>query len=188
MYPEADRERAAASSIPSILTLVIACKKRRFEARQVEYAKSKGDLLVEVELLLQKEKRTSLATLEQSLHSKEIPPIQAEDERIEIETTYEQKINYLRSIFAVADPEHHVKKEIPDWAIDTITFELMHDPVVTKNGHSYERHTIMEHLKRSPIDPMTREPLTIDELRPNIALRKALDEFWENAQGWAMDW
>jgi len=47
---------------------------------------------------------------------------------------------------------------------------------------------MIEHLKRSPVDPMTREALIIDELRPNIALRKALDDFWDKAEGWAMDW
>lgn len=60
--------------------------------------------------------------------------------------------------------------------------------VITKNGHSYERATIVEHLKRNPIDPLTREPLMLKELRPNLALRNACDEFWEKNSGWAYDW
>ncbi|GAB7345095.1 hypothetical protein MBLNU457_3495t1 [Dothideomycetes sp. NU457] len=188
MYPETDRERAAASSIPAILTLVIACRKRKFEARQLEYRKSKADLLAEMEQHLQKNRQDTLRKIEEDLHAGAMLPVQAGEERAEIEATTEHKINELRSTFAVADPVNHPKKEIPEWAIDTITFELMHDPVVTRSGHSYERHTIVEHLKVSPVDPITREPLTIDELRPNIALRKALDDFWENAEGWAMDW
>ena len=64
----------------------------------------------------------------------------------------------------------------------------MNDPVVTKNGQSYDRTTIIEHLKRSPYDPLTREPLTIDELRPNLALRSAIEEFWKNNAGWVVDW
>lgn len=60
--------------------------------------------------------------------------------------------------------------------------------VVTRNGHSYERATITEHLKRNPIDPLTRDPLTIDELRPNVALKRACNEFLENNKGWVYDW
>jgi hypothetical protein len=72
---------------------------------------------------------------------------------------------------------------------DQITFEPMHDPVMTRNGHSYERATIYEHLKRSKTDPLTREPLTIDELRPNYGLKAACDEFWESgASDWIIDW
>ena len=115
-------------------------------------------------------------------------PVAASEARAETIELTQKKLDDLRTVFAVADPENHAKKEIPDWAVDTITFELMHDPVMTSNGHSYEKNTLLEHLKRSPTDPLTREPLTIDQLRPNIALRKALDEFWERAEGWAMDW
>jgi STIP1 homology and U-box containing protein 1 len=45
----------------------------------------------------------------------------------------------------------------------------------------------MEHLKRSPTDPLTREPLRVEDLRPNLALKAACEEFLlEN--GWAVDW
>lgn len=64
----------------------------------------------------------------------------------------------------------------------------MHDPVVAKSGHSYERATLIQHLKRSPTDPLTRAPLTIDELRPNEALRQACSDFLERNAGWAVDW
>ena len=132
MYPESDRERAAASSIPSILTLLIACKKRTFEARQLEHRRSKADLLTKLEQSLQETRRVNLQRIEENLRAHSIQPIQAEEERMEIESTTEQEIDSLRSIFAVADPSNHPKKEIPDWAIDTITFELMHDPVITR--------------------------------------------------------
>lgn len=63
----------------------------------------------------------------------------------------------------------------------------MHDPVITKHGHSYDRATIVEHLKRNPTDPLTREPLQVSDLRPNLALKKACDEFWENNAAWAVN-
>lgn len=63
---------------------------------------------------------------------------------------------------------------------------LTHYPQ-TKTGKSYERASIMEHLRRSPTDPLTREPLRIDELRPNLALREACEEFLKE-NGWAVDY
>lgn len=57
----------------------------------------------------------------------------------------------------------------------------------TKTGKSYERASIEEHLRRSETDPLTRTPLTIKDLLPNIDLKHACEEFL-NENGWAVDW
>lgn len=57
----------------------------------------------------------------------------------------------------------------------------------TKTGQSYERSTILEHLRRSQTDPLTRAPLMQEDLRPNLALKQACAEFLEK-NGWAVDW
>lgn len=57
----------------------------------------------------------------------------------------------------------------------------------TKTGKSYERSSIMEHLRRSSTDPVTREPLMVYDLRPNLALKQACEEFVQQ-NGWAADW
>jgi len=57
----------------------------------------------------------------------------------------------------------------------------------TRTGQSYDRSSIMEHLKRSSTDPLTREPLSVADLRPNLALKEACDEFLRD-NGWAVDW
>lgn len=73
--------------------------------------------------------------------------------------------------------------------LPVFVWQPMHDPVMTKMGHSYERATIYEHLKRSPTDPLTRDPLSTVDLRSNFGLRAACDEFWESgASGWIGDW
>ena len=172
----------------AIVALVIRCRKAKFETRQRESQKRRGDLLAELEETIDLKKREDLSLVERQLQSGEIGPVAGEEARTEIIDQAAKKVDDLKNVFAIADPENHAKREVPEWAIDTINFELMHDPVVTKNGHSYERQTLVEHLKRSPTDPLTREPLTIEDLRPNIALRKALDEFWEDAEKWAIDW
>ncbi|UKZ54133.1 hypothetical protein TrVGV298_007939 [Trichoderma virens] len=91
------------------------------------------------------------------------------------------------SVFEAARAQNQKKREVPDWAIDDISFDIMVDPVITKTGKSYERATIMEHLRRHPSDPLTREPLSAADLRPNLALRQACEEFLDQ-NGWAADW
>lgn len=45
----------------------------------------------------------------------------------------------------------------------------------------------MEHLRRSQTDPLTREPLLAKDLRPNLNLKEACEEFLKE-NGWAVDW
>lgn len=145
-------------------------------------------MLAELEDALENNKRQALDELETRLRNEEVGVIEADEQRKELLDEYQKKIDELRNVFALADPANHQPREVPDYLVDTITFEIMHDPVVTKNGHSYERATLIEHLKRSPTDPLTREPLTIDELKPNVSLRRACEEFWESAGTWAVEW
>ncbi|TVY31599.1 STIP1 homology and U box-containing protein [Lachnellula subtilissima] len=102
-----------------------------------------------------------------------------------IRREYEGMIADVRATFEAAGKVE--RKKVPDWAIDAIQFGVMLDPVVTKTGNSYERSSIMEHLKRSPTDPLTRDPLRVEDLRPNLALKSACEEFLKE-NGWAVDW
>ena len=56
-----------------------------------------------------------------------------------------------------------------------ITGELMVDPVVDPEGHSYDRESIMKWLKKKNISPLTRNPLTEKDLKPNIALKNSIE-------------
>lgn len=60
-----------------------------------------------------------------------------------------------------------------------ITMELMVDPVLCEDGHTYERKTILEWLARSQTSPLTRQPLNPNALHPNHALKSAI-------QAWKM--
>ena len=63
----------------------------------------------------------------------------------------------------------------PEYLMCPITLSLFSDPVCAPSGHTYEREAIESHLSRSQRDPMTREPLTKDQLWPNLSLKKAVD-------------
>ncbi len=58
-----------------------------------------------------------------------------------------------------------------------ITQELMDEPVVGKDGHTYERKAIIQWLQQHPLSPMTREPMSEADLKPNYALKSMLDRY-----------
>lgn len=188
LHPPTPEAAKAANNLSLASAFVLKCKKAKFAARERERLLRRGDVLAELEELLEQKKRASLSETEKQLQEGQIGVVEAADRRQEVLDTAEKKMDELRSVFAVADPTNHSAREVPDYLVDTITFEVMHDPVVTKTGHSYERATLLEHLKRSPTDPLTRETLTAKDLRPNIALRQTLEEFWKTAGSWAVEW
>jgi len=170
-------------------SFVLKCKKAKFAVRDRERLRRQGDLRAELEEALEAHKQRDLDDVSQQLDRRELGNVEAAERGHEILTAFDDKVGELKAVFAAADPTNSKPREVPDHLVDMITFEPMHDPVITKNGHSYERATIYEHLKRSPTDPLTRDPLTIDDLRNNFGLKAACDEFWESgASEWMVDW
>ncbi|KAL6717273.1 hypothetical protein ACLMJK_005188 [Lecanora helva] len=173
----------ADKSTTQVSGLVLQAKKQKWEAKEKERLRSRSELLRELEDGLLSVKKFEL----KGLKSQKLDPYEEAEERADIELTSRKKIEELKNVFAVADPVNLQRREVPDYLIDAISFTVMHDPVITKTGNSYDRSTVIEHLKRSNTDPLTREPLRMDDLRPNIALKRACEEFLEN-NGWAVDW
>ncbi|KAK8197950.1 hypothetical protein HDK77DRAFT_32077 [Phyllosticta capitalensis] len=182
------RSKTLTKDAQTISALVLQCKKAKWEGRERERLRRKSPLLAELEDKIELASNQELASINERADKGELGEIAASEEREEVAKRTAQKLEDLRNIFAIADPDNMSKKEVPDYLIDNITFEIMHDPVVTKTGHSYERATLIEHLKRSPYDPLTREPLKIEDLRTNILLRDACNDFFEKNSGWVYDW
>lgn len=202
--------RTNSPSTPNVSQLVLQAKKEKWEAKERERIRRRSALLAELEEELKRKMRMELRKVDIMCEGRE-DTSDALEEREEVEYTWRQKIDELRSVFAIADAgleervRHHLtispslppffgltivggkKQEVPDYMIDNISFCIMHDPVLTKNGRSYDRSTILEHLRRSSTDPLTRDPLTAADLRPNLALKQACMEFLEK-NGWAVDY
>lgn len=68
---------------------------------------------------------------------------------------------------------------IPEDFICAITYELMEDPVICSDGHTYERLAIIEWLQNHNTSPRTNEILPDRNIIPNIALRNAIRQFLE---------
>ncbi len=69
--------------------------------------------------------------------------------------------------------------EIPDEYLCPISLDLMSDPVICEDGHTYDRISIMA-LKNN-FSPITREPINKNNLIPNRLLKQMIDEFKENS-------
>ncbi|UJR37737.1 hypothetical protein I4U23_030432 [Adineta vaga] len=67
-----------------------------------------------------------------------------------------------------------------DCLICPITFTLFREPVVAKDGHTYERTAIIEWIQRNGTSPFTREPITIEGLCPNYAMKNLVEAFRED--------
>ncbi|KAK6212726.1 hypothetical protein LQW54_004993 [Pestalotiopsis sp. IQ-011] len=162
-------------SLGQVTVLVLRCKKERWE--HMDKWRKREDLSLEGDMIaaIRREADDMIKTTEDAF------------ERRDITQEYEAKILAVQEVFERSRENDDKKRVVPDWMICDITFNVFVDPVVTKSGKSYERSAILEHLRLSRTDPLTRETLTPLDLRPNIALREACNAFLEE-NGWAADY
>lgn len=93
---------------------------------------------------------------------------------------YTRDLDDLRHVFEASlakDRAPPSKEEAPDHILDPISFNIFIDPVITPSGNTFERSWIVEHLKTNPTDPMTRDPLKEKDLYPNLAIKKAAEQY-----------
>ncbi|KAM7296400.1 E3 ubiquitin-protein ligase CHIP [Ixodes scapularis] len=104
-----------------------------------------------------------------------------------VENTHEKYMSELNNIFAKNDDKRR-KRDVPDYLCGKISFEIMREPVITPSGITYDRRDIEEHLQRvGHFDPVTRTPLTQDQLVPNLAMKEVVDAFLVENE-WALDY
>ncbi|KAM3455137.1 hypothetical protein MY3296_002506 [Beauveria thailandica] len=169
-------------SLAAVTAAVLRAKKARWERR--EKRRVRGEQALEREMLELLRADVAAAAVAAADVEVEVD----EDERAAMEEEAREKEERLMAVFERSRRlAGEGVREVPDWAIDDISFGFMVDPVMTKTGKSYERASIMEHLRRHPCDPLTREPLVASDLRPNMALRQACEDFLKD-NGWAADW
>lgn len=65
----------------------------------------------------------------------------------------------------------------PDAFCCPLTMEVMDDPVVASDGHTYERKALQRVFETSKISPLTRETLNTHIAIPNINLRKRIRDY-----------
>lgn len=70
--------------------------------------------------------------------------------------------------------------EIPDEFLDPLMYSLMEDPVILPmSKQTIDRSTIRSHLLSDPTDPFNRQPMSIEDVIPNIDLKERIGLFKE---------
>jgi len=172
-----ERDIKVDRSTSNVVTQILRCKKAIWEEKNKPEEEEKRRLFENLKTLMQEKLNSEISQLPQG----ELTTPETQMSRETLEQAHNAELQLLEeSLFK--------RPEVPNWLIDDISFICMHDPVMTKTGKSYERATIMEHLKRSQTDPVDRtEPLTVKDLRTNLVLAQACDEFLKE-NGWAVDY
>ncbi|KAF8535994.1 hypothetical protein BDD12DRAFT_852937 [Trichophaea hybrida] len=173
-------------SIPQIAASCLEAKKARWEVSETARIARESSLLRETQETILREAKAKGDKL-RSTGMYGGFGIAGEEAAKEMEEEGRRRCRELEDVFGKAEAETLRRRVVPEWLVDNITFGVMWDPVVTKHGQSYDRSTLIDHLKRSQTDPLTREPLMEEDLRPNLALKAASEEFLKE-NGWAVDW
>mmetsp|Transcript_39170 Transcript_39170/g.44668 ORF Transcript_39170/g.44668 Transcript_39170/m.44668 type:complete len:305 (+) Transcript_39170:123-1037(+) len=78
------------------------------------------------------------------------------------------------SIISLGDDKKN--RPLPDVYNCPITFDIIHNPVIDKDGTTYGRRAIVKWIKRNGKSPTTREEASINDLYPNNAIRDLILE------------
>ena len=105
-------------SLANVTAVVLRCKKERWEERERTRLRETKDLEREVIELLGRDRDAMLAETDDGM------------EKQEIEEETAAKIERMKEIFEKARDGSEKKREVPDWAIDDISFGIMVDPVI----------------------------------------------------------
>ena len=66
---------------------------------------------------------------------------------------------------------------LPRSYVCPLSMDIMDDPWMDSDGNSYEREWILNYLAIKQISPISRNYLTVNMLRPNLALKDLIQEF-----------
>jgi hypothetical protein len=74
------------------------------------------------------------------------------------------------------------RDEVPERLTCPLTLELMKQPVIACDGHTYERCAIQQWLERAKTSPVTNERLRTPDLIPNHAMKAMIAEFLDHSR------
>eukprot|EP00210_Caulerpa_lentillifera_P001601 g1539.t1 len=75
------------------------------------------------------------------------------------------------------EKHRRLESEIEDCICCPITCEVMNDPVIAADGHTYERKAIKQWVSTTRTSPVTRQALTSSTFIPNLAIKHLVDQY-----------
>ncbi|KHJ43641.1 u-box domain protein [Trichuris suis] len=163
-----------------ITSLLRTARRERFRIEEERRVSQEIALQTYLLDLINKDKLDQLKQLKEGDEPASLDEIQS------IEDKAQERVALTNDLFNQVD-DRRKKRDIPDYLCGKISFELMRDPVITPSGITYDRKDIMEHLHRvGHFDPVTRTPLSVDQLIPNLAMKEVIDHYIQE-NPWALD-
>lgn len=138
-------------SLGAVTAMVLKCKKDRWADREKKRLRLEREVEERMLDLLRRDRDEMLMAEE------------SEIERRMIEEEANEKIATLSSVFEASRAQKQKKREVPDWAIDDISFDIMVDPVIVSfplgyDIQLYKRDCILTSLRRQKQANPTNAP------------------------------
>ncbi|XP_072337852.1 E3 ubiquitin-protein ligase CHIP isoform X2 [Scyliorhinus torazame] len=170
--------------IPSALRMA---KKKRWNSIEDKRIQQENDLHDYLTKLILSEKEREMEQCKRKHCEENMDDCRTQMEIAKIEAKHDKYMNEMDDLFSQVD-EKRKKRDIPDYLCGKISFELMREPCITPSGITYDRKDIEEHLQRvGHFDPVTRSPLTQEQLIPNLAMKEVIDAFISE-NGWVEEY
>lgn len=136
--------------------MVLKCKKDRWGDREKKRLRLEREVEERMLDLLRRDRDEMLMAEE------------SEIERRMIEEEANEKIATLSSVFEASRTQNQKKREVPDWAIDDISFDIMVDPVIVSFPLGCDIHLYIAKPNR---DSITYKYLPADKNRQILRTR-----------------
>lgn len=163
--------------VNDIIQALLVARKRKWDDDEAIRLEKEFELLRYVKGLIEKERAEQLKAVDPT-----------DEEAIDtINYHIDERLSHVQVVF-VQSKDNSTRRVIPDAYLDKISFNIMHDPVFTPDGITYERQSLLDHFsKNGNFDPITRRPCNEKQLVPNLSLREAIEDFLKE-NGWAADY
>lgn len=180
-----------------IIQALLNARKKKWELEDQRRKKNETEFLKYIKGLINAERERQLQKVTQnknsigSTFSKLVNshPMEIQDKLDQINQVHDERLSQIEQVFAQSE-ENLGPKEVlvPDYFLDKISFNIMHDPVITPSGITYEKTHLKEHFKKiGHFDPLSRLDCRESDLYPNLALKEAIEDFLSK-NGWAADY
>ncbi|CAM5086995.1 unnamed protein product [Natator depressus] len=170
--------------IPSALRIA---KKKRWNNIEEKRINQENELHSYLTKLIMAEKERELDEYRRTQQEENVDESRSRAQLANVEAKHDKYLADMDELFSQVD-EKRKKRDIPDYLCGKISFELMREPCITPSGITYDRKDIEEHLQRvGHFDPVTRSPLTQDQLIPNLAMKEVIDAFISE-NGWVEEY
>ena len=115
---------------------------------------------------------------ENKITSEEMHEVQQLVEKLLIEELDEESLNYVNKLKSLSSSK---ADEVPKEFVCPITKRITYDPVMTSDGHTFERKAIECWFEKYDFSPVTHNKLDSKILLPNFALKQLIRDYVESS-------